>query len=244
MFSTIFYLKLSTSLFIGHGFCDIVPLVQTMGVLDVALYILIVAINIYLHLINIGISTLFFLILSGIHFSGDFVPRNKLKLPGLGFFIIGFPIFLYFDRYLAFMQFLEVPYPECVCYILMLSYVVSLIDPVVNIKPEEWVFDILIYSFSVIYLGPIAPYLYIVSNHMLISIYELCRVYSNSKIYITWGLGSIIIWVGLVYIENVKIHYNNYSIGYVTPKRVILGGVYGLLNAHTLTTLYWRYKEI
>ena len=243
MFSTIFFLKLSLALFIGHGFCDFVPLIQTMGALDFALYIFLIPVNIYLYAVNPGMSTLIFLILSGIHFSGDFEPYNAIKLPGLGFYILGYPILLNYNYYLGLVTLLEIPYPNILCYLLISGSILSVIDPIFNKNRKiiDWTVHIMCYSLAVYYIGPIAQYLYFVTNHLVISLYELVLAYRIRDVMFWWIIGSvlsgIVIWnISSNTNTNTHININGKNLKY------IIGGMFGLLNSHSLTTLYWRHR--
>ena len=222
-------------LFIGHGFCDFIPLLQTLNLRFLGLYILIIAINIYLHLITPSISTLIFALVSSIHFSGDFYPRNEVKLPGIGFYVLGLPAMSKTLEFKNFLIELNITYPDLFLNILIIGGLTSLLEPF--LKQDHNIFPVFIFSYTLlIYVfGLMGIFYYMVFYHLPVSLYELIEKYNPNIVINTWIIGSIIsglligLLINLKYIEEI---YDN--------KNIVIGGVFGLLNAHSMTTLIWR----
>ena len=222
-------------LFIGHGFCDFIPLLQTLNLRFLGLYILIIAINIYLHLITPSISTLIFALVSSIHFSGDFYPRNEVKLPGIGFYVLGLPAMSKTLEFKNFLIELNITYPDLFLNILIIGGLTSLLEPF--LKQDHNIFPVFIFSYTLlIYVfGLMGIFYYMVFYHLPVSLYELIEKYNPNIVINTWIIGSIIsglligILINLKYIDEI---YDN--------KNIVIGGVFGLLNAHSMTTLIWR----
>ena len=222
-------------LFIGHGFCDFIPLLQTLNLRFLGLYILIIAINIYLHLITPSISTLIFSLVSSIHFSGDFYPRNEVKLPGIGFYVLGLPAMSKTLEFKNFLIELNITYPDLFLNILIIGGLTSLLEPF--LKQDHNIFPVFIFSYTLlIYVfGLMGIFYYMVFYHLPVSLYELIEKYNPNIVINTWIIGSIItglligLLINLKYIDEI---YDN--------KNIVIGGVFGLLNAHSMTTLIWR----
>ena len=222
-------------LFIGHGFCDFIPLLQTLNLRFLGLYILIIAINIYLHLITPSISTLIFALVSSIHFSGDFYPRNEVKLPGIGFYVLGLPAMSKTLEFKNFLIELNITYPDLFLNILIIGGLTSLLEPF--LKQDHNIFPVFIFSYTLlIYVfGLMGIFYYMVFYHLPVSLYELIEKYNPNIVINTWIIGSIItglligLLINLKYIDEI---YDN--------KNIVIGGVFGLLNAHSMTTLIWR----
>jgi hypothetical protein len=222
-------------LFIGHGFCDFIPLLQTLNLRFLGLYILIIAINIYLHLITPSISTLIFALVSSIHFSGDFYPRNEVKLPGIGFYVLGLPAMSKTLEFKNFLIELNITYPDLFLNILIIGGLTSLLEPF--LKQDHNIFPVFIFSYTLlIYVfGLMGIFYYMVFFHLPVSLYELIEKYNPNIVINTWIIGSIItglligLLINLKYIDEI---YDN--------KNIVIGGVFGLLNAHSMTTLIWR----
>ena len=222
-------------LFIGHGFCDFIPLLQTLNLRFLGLYILIIAINIYLHSITPSISTLIFALVSSIHFSGDFYPRNEVKLPGIGFYVLGLPAMSKTLEFKNFLIELNITNPDLFLNILIIGGLTSLLEPF--LKQDHNIFPVFIflYTLLVYVFGLMGIFYYMVFYHLPVSLYELIEKYNPNIVINTWIIGSIItglligLLINLKYIDEI---YDN--------KNIVIGGVFGLLNAHSMTTLIWR----
>ena len=179
-------------LFIGHGFCDFIPLLQTLNLRFLGLYILIIAINIYLHLITPSISTLIFALVSSIHFSGDFYPRNEVKLPGIGFYVLGLPAMSKTLEFKNFLIELNITYPDLFLNILIIGGLTSLLEPF--LKQDHNIFPVFIFSYTLlIYVfGLMGIFYYMVFYHLPVSLYELIEKYNPNIVINTWIIGSII----------------------------------------------------
>ena len=229
------FLSFLSILFIGHGFCDFIPLLKTLNLRFLGLYILIIAINIYLHLITPSISTLIFALVSSIHFSGDFYPRNEIKLPGIGFYVLGLPAMSKTLEFRNYLIELNITYPDLFLNILIIGGITSLLEPF--LKQDHNIFPVFIFSYTLlIYVfGIMGIFYYMVFYHLPVSLYELTEKYNPNTVINTWIIGTIIsglligILINLKYIDDI---YDN--------KNIVIGGVFGLLNSHSMTTLIWR----
>ena len=219
----------------GHGFCDFIPLLHTMNLRFTALYILIIAINMYLQLLSPSLSVLLFTLVSSIHFSGDFIPRNEIKLPGIGFYVLALPAMSKTEEFAYYLEQLNVEYPEVLLNVFICGAIVSLIEPCLSIREYSPFLFLVSYTILIYIFGVMGVFYYMVFYHLPVSLYELIKVYNENTVINTWIIGSIIsglligILTNLKYIDEI---YDN--------KNIIIGGVFGLLNAHSMTTLIWR----
>ena len=229
--------------FIGHGFCDFIPLFKSFNLRVFSLYILIIFFNIYLHYLSSSISSLIFLTISSIHFSGDFKPRKELKLPGLGFFIIGLPAIIYSNEYTDYFNYLEISYPNAFLFLFYSGAFLSVIEPIFTLEIKHWLYCILAYTYITLFFGVKSIFYYMTFYHLPVSLYELQTVYSKKYVFIILILGSFLTGCFMISIhvcftlEQIIAFINN-------NKNIVFGGLFGLLNSHSLTTLLWRIDDI
>ena len=226
---------LSFILFAGHGFCDFIPLLQSMKIRSLSFYTWAISLNIYIHLLSPSLSTLLFVIISGIHFSGDFYPKNEIKCPGLGLYIIGIPGLISRYEYLTYLNFLEVEHSSIFLNVIIAGSLLSLIEPIFYLKNDKWLGTIIMYTLLTCVFGVKSILVYMTFYHLPVSILELSKKYNIQMVYNVWMLGTIccgIFLISMFYIESF-IEINKY-------KNIIIGSIFGLLNSHCLTTLVWR----
>lgn len=222
-------------LFAGHGFCDFIPLLQSMKLRSLAFYTWMIFLNIYIHLLSPSLSTFLFVLLSGIHFSGDFHPKNEIKIPGLGMYIIGMPALISNDEYASYLTILEIEYSSVFMNIIIAGSIISLIEPIFYLKTEKWLGTIVLYTISTYVIGLKTILFYMTFYHLPVSIIELIKKYNSRIVLNTWMIGTIytgIFLIAMTYLEN-YIQFYEY-------KKILIGSIFGLLNSHCLTTLVWR----
>jgi hypothetical protein len=229
------FISFLSILFMGHGFCDFIPLLHTMNLRFIGLYILIIAINMYLQLLNPSLSVLLFTLISSIHFSGDFTPRNEIKFPGIGFYVLALPAMSKTEEFAYYLKQLNVEYPGVLLNVFICGAIVSLIEPCLTGKDFTIFVFLFAYTILIYIFGVMGVFYYMVFYHLPVSLYELIKIYNPNTVINIWIIGSIIsglligILINLKYIDEI---YDN--------KNIVIGGGFGLLNAHSMTTLIWR----
>ena len=130
---------------------------------------------------------------------------------------------------------LNITYPDLFLNILIIGAITSLLEPF--LKQDHNIFPVFIFSYTLLVyvFGMMGIFYYMVFYHLPVSLYELILKYNPNIVINTWIIGSIIsglligILINLKYIDEI---YDN--------KNIVIGGVFGLLNAHSMTTLIWR----
>jgi hypothetical protein len=219
--------------FMGHGLCDFLPLLQTLNKNILINYIFFIFINCYVYTINHSISTLIFIIISSMHFSEDFYPFNKIKFPGLGFYILGAPILSDYTSYYECLDFIDIQNKELFLLIMYFGGILGIINT--NIKYE--IFFIIVYTIISLFFGIYSVLFYMLYYHLPISIIILSNKYKLSNIFIILGLGTLLMLCIYVFcytlVIDLVILYKDYFIGIM----------FGILNSHSLTTILWRSNE-
>ena len=220
--------------FIGHGFCDFLPLLQTFDRNILINYIYLILINCYIHCLTPSFSTLIFVLLSSIHFSGDFFPYDKIKFPGLGLFVLGMPIIGDYKIYYEILEFINIKYIDLFLFLLFFGGILGCINNRDNILSYLYIIYILMSYF----LGIKAFMIYMLYYHTHISICLLCKKYDMDQTFMLFMFGTFSSMFAYMYLydflEYLLFNYKNY----------IIGSIFGLLNSHSLSTLAWRYNEI
>lgn len=221
--------------FVAHGFCDFLPLFKTLNKTILVNYIFGIFVYCYFHLINPSISTFIFIIISSLHFNEDFLPYNQITFPGIGLYILSAPIISDYDKYITYLEYIDVMYPEVLLLVMYLGGILGVIN---SQTMKDDIYHIIFYFILCIYLGIDALYMYMIYYHLGISLILLNNVYDIKKIFLLQCFGIIIItllYFALYdFIIDLFLLYKNYLIGLL----------FGLLNSHSLTTLLWRQKEI
>lgn len=226
---TLFYLQC----FIGHGFCDFIPLLQTFHINVLLNYIFLIFINCYIHCLSQSFSTLVFVLLSSIHLSGDFYPFNTIKFPGIGLFLLGMPIIGDYKLYYEILEFIGIYNIDLFLILMLFGGMLSIIN---NLYENR-------YSFLVVYIllsyfwGIKTLIFYMIYFHTTISICILCEKYDMDKILTFLLFGTITSTITHIFF------YNEVELVLLNYKDYFIGSLYGLLNSHSLTTIYWRYNE-
>ena len=226
-------------IFISHGFCDFVPLLLNLKINTIFFYILLIFINIYLHIISPDISTLLFVIISSIHFSGDFIPRNRVTLIGPGYLILGLPAILDRYTYIYYLKYLEIYNYNLFLSLLYFGTTISFFKYFSIYNRNRLNYFIIFYTVLTVIYGVHVVYYYMVLYHLPISLIELVKQYNYKCIIVSMIIGFVSIFCLLNIILSLYTQIN--IINYINiNKKIIFGTLFGLLNSHSLTTLLWR----
>ena len=229
-------------IFISHGFCDLVPLLTKSKKKNILLYISLIFINICIHSISADISTILFVILSSIHFSGDFYPRNKPNILGPGYLILGIPAVLDIQNYIYYLKYLDIKYYYIFLTFLYFINILYLLKILKYSSNAQFIYFIIFYSILAWVYGVNVIYYYMLLYHLPISLLELTKIYKFRLVFLSMITGFMCIGCLVGFILTLFTQ-EKILIFLQTNKNIIHGSVFGLLNSHSLTTMTWRLTE-
>ena len=221
--------------FVAHGFCDFIPIFKTFNKNVLINYIFGIFAYCYFHLLNPSISTFIFIIISSLHFNEDFFPYNKIKFPSIGLYILSAPIIIDYQIYLTYLEYIGVEYPNSLLLVIYLGGILGLIN--YQSKIDD-IYKIIVYTLICIIYGINTLHFYMIYYHLGISLSILSNIYERRNTFILLIIGLIIISIFYFLLYDVIFGF------FLLYKDYFFGGLFGLLNAHSLTTLLWRQKEI
>ena len=219
--------------FIGHGFCDFIPLLYTFDKNVLLNYIFFIFINCYIHILSQSFSTLVFVLLSSIHLSGDFHPFNTIKFPGIGLFLLGMPLIGDYSLYYEILEFIGVYNINLFLILMLIGGILSIMN---NLYENRYSF-LVVYILLSYFLGIKTLIFYMIYFHTTISICILCEKYDMDKIFAFLLFGTLSSITTYIFL------YNEVEFLIFNYKDYVIGSLYGLLNSHSLTTIFWRYNE-